>query len=371
MKKLYFFLLCLLLLQSCVEPYELKEKIDLNVININGIFSNLPEENYVSLTDVNAITNGSGKPYYTPIDNAMVTIVGSDGTIVNFKSFGPKTEYYLPTQPIIAKQGVTYQLKVVLANGIEFISKKEKLPQETTLSKVNTKLETYEDALGTRANHTLNVDFNDFEKNIDYYKWIFSIVEKKQICKTCIDNRKYRGGQCIYQYTFPLVAFYDYYCSTSCYEIRNFDPQTTFSDIYSNGKPTLGLSIGKFPFYEFSPVLVSMKQLSINYAAYSYNQTLKSVGKNTGTLADTPPVALISNVAGVDKNSSIVVGGYVYFTHISKQNLLITRENSAGIVPEKLIGRSIVQESGPFSVFDAPCYEDWTTTNKKPVDYPN
>ncbi len=379
MKKKNIILLILMcyciFIQSCVEPFNLKEQVELNVINVNGILSNIPEENYVNVSTIQALYNGS-KSLIEPIKGAIVNILGTDGTITKCNNYTSNPLFYIPENNFVPKPNISYNLEIKLPDGTEIVSKKESLPIATTLVNIADQLEIIPVGVANYAKHNLKISFTDPEEKNTYFKWIFTAWEKKQICKTCEGNTAFRAlpnpSFCRrLPFSFPVIPYYDYECGSLCFEKIEFDPLTIYSDVYTNGQQINNLTLGSFPFYEFSPVSVNVKQMSISYAAFRYNETLKNLGKNTGTLADTPPEPIIGNVYFKVIKNKAVISGYFYVTNIAQKNHLINREITKEIIPSKVLGRVPVFEPTALDVpGSAPCIESRFTTNKKPSNWP-
>ncbi len=359
------YLFFLFLLYSCVTPFEIDDEINSNIVNVNGIFSNIAEENYITLT-LNIPRDNGNKGSAAPITDATVKIIGSDGSQLRFVNSKQNREYYYPETPNTPKNNINYYLSVILENGTEIKSSIETLPQPTELEKVEEVLDTYKEGIITFGKYNLNVSFVDPPITNTNYKWIYSIIEEKQICKTCLNNREYirfpLPGSCEFIRTLPDGYFFinnlDYYCDDYCFAKLEYDPLVIYSDLYSNGGKIENLSIGSFPLFEFSPTLVKMLQMSISNRAYKYNELLQNLGKKPGTLADTPPVALIGNLNFQKAQKNTFVAGYFYVTHISSKLKLIKKKNLGNIKPLKLIGRFYFEPPFPLFSPKAPCIED-------------
>lgn len=118
--------------------------------------------------------------------------------------------------------------------------------------------------------------------------------------------------------------------------------------------------------------MIEIKQQNVSPASFQYLKTLANQSQNNGTLADSPPAALIGNLKNI-KNSSETVGGYFMVGDAVIKNIWIDRTDTKGSKPVYLIGRPAIYEpASPDGSRPplAPCIKTYTRTPLKPEGWP-
>lgn len=90
------------------------------------------------------------------------------------------------------------------------------------------------------------------------------------------------------------------------------------SDIYSNGKSIQGRLVAKIPFYQYRNALIEVQQYSISQSAFDYYNILINQSQRNGSLADTPPAALIGNVKNISDSNEPVGGIFMVSSKTTK-----------------------------------------------------
>lgn len=349
------------LLTTCVDPEEIDLRGRVDIVVVDATITNLVEPQLIRLNRSRAdpVTGRFGT---RPITKAVVQVVEDSTRIVDCVETVEGT-YRLP-DAFRAQVGHAYQLRFILSDGTPYQSAQQVMepvpPAGRSRAEFNPKSLLSNQLGGFTAGHDIFIDSQDPADQHNYYRWDWVLYERQYWCQTCqngvyavtkviphtyLNYYYFVAGSELYEdcftpppgtndYNAPSVPggewYYDYRCRTQCWQILRNVSLNVFDDLYSNGGLIAKRKVGQIPFYQHSPCLVDIRQLSLTKDAYRYYKLVADQTQNTGGLADTPPTALAGNIYNKTNSRESVVG---YFTAsaVSVSHCWIDRTDAEGI----------------------------------------
>ncbi len=364
------FLFCFLFwfCESCIEPFEKTVPAGTSILVVENITTDQLGDHYVAIKK--AVTQGISS--YDLFENgAEVQILVNGSQTLTLKE-KEKGFYYFPAN-FKAEKNTTYQLKFKLANGQQYESGLESVPNKAPVIKKVYQEFSFNDIPLTATKkvpgHNIYIDYDDAANETNYYKLTWTLWESQLYCLTCPSGtRFYVGKGCVKDGTFANV-FYDYRCDNYCWEIIPSRTININNDQINNGKSVLAKLAAQVPLYQKQPALLRIELASITLNNYQYLKLLAQQSQNNGGLADTPPAAIVGNVRNVNNSTEPIVG---YFSITSTNNALykLDRKDAGPSYFLTLLGREAQEE--PTTVDRppyTPCEESRTRTGQKPVGW--
>lgn len=315
-------------LLSCIEPYNLDVVSNRKILTIEATITDLNEEQTVA---INEFINNNNSGYNTPVKKAVVEI------IVDGKDRIPLTEkpaggiYALPAS-FKLKYGSKYKLVFTKADGTKYESTEDAVTQVPKIDKIYDELNTKSIQSGevNLPAHEIYIDTQDPADTRNNYIWTYKFWERQGICISCQDGRYFTTpaplGACRLEPRYEGQTF-DYECAGNCWDIFYSTELNVYNDIYSNGKLIKDKIAARIPFYQATGCLVEIKQQSVSEQAYRYLKLMVEQTQNTGSLADTPPAALIGNIRNINDGEESVAGFFMVAS-VYKVNYWLSRENA-------------------------------------------
>ncbi|MFN8354358.1 MAG: DUF4249 domain-containing protein [Spirosomataceae bacterium] len=338
---------CLLGLYSCIDELPLNDNSAFDVLVVEANLSDLSEQQLVRLSRSKSDAT-AGFSYDEPINDAQVELVIDNTQTLHFQALaGGK---YSLTDVFVAQSGHRYQLRFQLSNGREYESSVELMPPPCPIQKVyqqfNEQSLPPQQIKGFLAANDFYMDYDDSAAVENYYSWDWTLWERQYYC--------YAG------------PYFDLACNRECWEIIHNTTINISNDKYSNGNKVIGRRVAQIPYYQKLPCLVEIRQESISKGRYNYLKLVAEQTKNTGTLVDTPPAALIGNIRNIQNTNEPVIG-YFAVSSISKTLYWLERTENTGepiTLFRGLYGRSINLARG-----ESPCVESDIRTARKPIGW--
>ncbi|MFT4031462.1 MAG: DUF4249 domain-containing protein [Siphonobacter sp.] len=345
MVKYYFYLLLVLSLVSCIEPYDATVRHDITVLIVDGTINDQDSVQTISLK--RSIPNSS---FVTTqlVTGATMTVLVNGATTIAFTETS-SGQYTAPTG-FKGQVGNTYQLKIQTSDGQEYESTVEEMPTVPPISGIHQDFSPdaiQKDDFTKLPAHNLYVEFKDPVETRNFYQWKYTHWEKQPICATCI-NGLYQTSvsECVPLSPPPSTTFqYDYACQGNCWDIYYSTAVMIYTDLYSNGHTVTDQLVAQIPYYQRENTLVEIQQISLSTGAYRYYQLIDQQTQRTGTLADTPPAALVGNVKNLT-NPNEYVAGYFSVSSITKIRYTVDRSDAilGGYAPIGYPSHTIVLE---------------------------
>jgi hypothetical protein len=284
-------------------------------------------------------------------------------------------DYYLPTgfKPLV---NTDYKLFITTKDGKKYESSNERLTTTPKIRDLRVEFKPPEKVKGSYVNgyHQIYLDTQDERGINNNYFWSWRAWEKQVVCLTC-DLSKYRYDfrtrvwRCTSLDPFEELD-YDYPCGQPCWDIFYNSKINVLSDALGDGNEIKNRLIGEIPYLQYSGTLVEITQQCVSQAGYRYMKLLVEQGQNTGTLADTPPAALVGNIRNVN-DAREPVGGVFMISGTDTRLIWIDRKDVQGIVPPGLLGgrEANYADLGFQSLPIIPCTNGATRTNNKPIGW--
>jgi hypothetical protein len=323
---------------SCVEPINISIQTDKIILVVDGNINDTDINQKIVLKKTIPSNNYAA---FVAEKEAKVTILENNNKSILTTESDPGV-YNLP-QNFKAIIGNTYQLKITLKSGVLYQSEVETMRKTPEIKKVYSTFDKKGITRGINKlpGHNLYLDFQDLPEKGDNYFWSFKHYERQQYCKTCEESLFFRDnkpeGRCISQPNLVGIT-YDYLCETDCWDIFYNEDINVMSDIYSNGNEIKGRLVAKIPFYQRKGCVIEITQQNVSQNYFRYLKLLANQSQNNGTLVDSPPAALIGNIANVaDKFES--VGGYFSVGSSKSFKFWLERQDVIDIQEIGLLGR--------------------------------
>lgn len=363
------------IISACVEPYDLSFEVVKSIFIVDGELSDDPTSPQ-QIKLLKSVVQKDGD-FYVPVKNVKVQVTLNEKSVFDLNE-GNDGIYLKPDDLVIAP-GNRYQLKMVLPDGSEYVSETEEYKPIPPIKWVFTKLEVdgYVENGVSRPAHHVFLTTDDPPETGNNYLWTWLFYEKQPVCKTCEGgtlgiNRTTRLKECQ-----PIIGnsaeaeINDYTCEEDCWQIFKSKELLFMTDRYINGRSIEGKLLVKIPIYQSRGSLFTVRQQSVSDNAIRYYKLLADQAQNVGSLADTPPAALVGNVRNVNDPRE-AVAGFFKVSGESSYRLWIDRKDVAekGLPIRGILGRVIMPDPRPFSLL-APCLTEDSRTNKKPDGWIN
>ncbi len=372
MKKLITGVLLFGLLQACIEDFRVTFPIKESILIVEGTLTDQPIEQFVSLKTTQ--TRLDSAKFFPVLDASVeIRIDDKDGILLvdKFK----KGEYYLPIN-FKPKPKTNYKLRITTKEGKKYESSNEMLAISPKIE--NAKIIYQNDGI-LKGNvfepaHYIYIDTQD-EKGINNnYVWTWKVWERQPYCISCNlggpygFNTRTRKWEC---FVGLSEKGFDYQCDTPCWDIFYSPELNVLGDKYIDGNPIKDRLIAKVPYIQYDGALVEITQQCVSEAGYRYLRLLIEQGQNTGTLADTPPAALVGNIRNIDNSNEPVAGVFIVSGTEKKLVWLDRKDVPAGSkIPVGILGREPnTSAAGNPNLPVITCINSNSRTKAKPIGW--
>lgn len=373
-KLLLLYSLLFLGVLSCIEPFELDYRFNKRILIVDAILTD-NETKAQQIIIREAVPNKSSVTFL-PIKGAKVEVIKNGEERYLFQDLSNGI-YAMPSQLKLVEK-IPYVLEILLADGSKYVSEPESFIASFPISEVRQQLVEDGIELGSQAGYApaqyIYLDTEDKPGKGNNYVWDWKLYERQFVCQSCtngryfIDRRTGVGACRDESEPFQTETFYnDYLCQTPCWEVFYNETVNALSDTYIDGQPIKSRLVAQLPIYQAIGALLEVSQKSVSAGAFRYLKLLIEQSQNVGSLADTPPAPLISNVKNVaDPNEA--VGGYFSVASESIAYVWLDRNEirDQRIPVRGLLGRSFSPEISetPDRPPLAPCL---TSRNRTPI----
>ncbi len=383
LKKLLPIALIIYCISACVDPFNIKYKLDKSVLSIDAQLTNIGEQIIILTESQNE--EGTSSISISGVNSASVTVIVNKTQRVLFNESKLNEGYYIGPKDFVAEIGKTYQLEIIRLNGIKYLSDIQELPPyrafENSIKAIN-QIDVLEERKFTYYTqnvgfHNIYLDFEDKSGLGDNYSWTWTLYEANSVCKTCGFRERYSNypypGDCSLKTVLPEV--YDYYCDSPCWKLYYSTKINIFKDEFSDGNIVKNRLIAKIPLYQYNQgALIQIKQQLLSKAAYQYQKLILDQNDNSGGLADTPPSTFFSNITPEKPSEELIAGHFNVCFQVVKDFWIDRRPlfNRGAIAVGLLEGRfpnSEKAEPGEVPARTpplAPCLETYTSTKIRP-----
>lgn len=346
---------------ACVDPEDILLHGTNDILVVDGTITNLAEAQVIKLnwSRADRLTGRFGN---VPITKATMDVLVDSSEVIPCHETVDGS-YQLPAD-FKGQVGHAYQLRFTLSDGTRYVSSAQVMQPVAEIVKgyVQFNPKSLPPTLfdNFTAGHDIFIDAQDPANQHNFYRWDWTLYERQYWCKSCAQGvyaiHKVLPHTYLYSYYFvegsdlyedcftPPVGmidygapevpggfwYYDYQCRTQCWEVLHNYTIDVFDDIYSDGGLIARRKVAQIPFYQHSPCLVDIRQLSMTRDAYRYFKAFQDQAQNSGGLADAPPTALPGNVHNI-ANSQQPVAGYFTASAVSLSHQWIDRKDTEGI----------------------------------------
>jgi hypothetical protein len=348
--RLFFSLfICCTGIFACVDTFDVTLKAAKSYLVVDGTITDLDEPQIITISKTQEAatyessqftsTISGNKTNSTPITKAIVKVLVNNTQMISLT----ETEagnYQFP-KTFKGKVDDSYQLLFQTSEGKNYESNAETMMHVPEIKSItenfNTKgIKKYAFSEEYVPTNDISIDFDDTGNEKNFYRWKWTNWEILKICETCLRGKYYLyenesgvTGDCFKDLTLEYNNIYDYTCGDNAWDIFYSDDIKIFADTYTDGQPQKNKLIAQIPLRQSNPTLIAIRQASMTASAYRYAKLIQDEIVNTGTLADTPPAPIKSNVTNTENKEELVLG-FFSASSISEVRYMMSRKNTKG-----------------------------------------
>jgi hypothetical protein len=373
MKKLITVTAGLFILQSCIEDFSVDLPIQQTLLVVDAAITDQAKDQSVSLR-LNQPAFDANKP--KAVLDATVEILINNKDRVRLVDRKKTGDYFLPNgfKPQI---NTDYKLLIITKEGKKYESSSERLTTTPKIKDLRIEFVPPEKGNGLYipGYHYIYLDTQDEKGVNNNYYWTWRAWEKQEVCQTCdaslyrFDSRL-RVWRCIVFNPFEEKV-YDYRCDEPCWDVFYNKELNVLSDVLGEGNEIKNRLIAQVPFLQYSGALVEIVQQCVSQTGFKYMKLLIEQGQNTGTLADTPPAALIGNIKNVDDVRE-PVGGVFMISGTDVRLVWLDRKDVGKTLAPTLLGggRSPYYADSGYPLLPTNrCVNSASRTNIRPIGW--
>ncbi len=355
---LYLLTVCLIAfaLPSCVDTFKVSIDATKKYLIVEGTITDVSDQRQmVSISETDDQSRFASTQFTstivsldnkaTPLENAKVNVV--ENGEVSYALTESEPGIYLMPLGFFAQVGNTYQLKINTSSGVSYESSVETMNPVAEINNFQVKY----NEVGIKTprlyniqipTHDFYLDFDDPANEQNFYAWTWTDYEIQKICATCKqglftlnDETATSDGTCIQNTNLNGNTVFDYTCNGFCWEIFENTDLNIFSDNFTNGQSQKNKLVAQVPVFQKNSSLVAIQQKSLTPGAFRYLKLIRDQSVNNGSLADTPPAPIKSNVVNVASKDELVLG---YFTASAVKELryMLSRSDVTNVLPDRL-----------------------------------
>lgn len=301
--------LVLIVFQACIDPVEPNFQFREGLIFIEGFATSSPGASFVSISESVVEFGVEGVNF---VGGATVTLMEeSNGRQVLFEEV---RDAYFPPADFAVNPGESWLLDIRLADGTHYQSTYEDVANPVPVRQLQA---AYKPQLFYREaseryipGHEITVDLTDPAGIDNYYYYRYRVFENLDECEKCFFG-VYRDGSCRGAPPGTILEdYYDYRCTSDCWQIRYPEQISIFDDRFINGQEVRSLAVANIPLYTREDMVVEIQQLSLTPKAFDYYKVLKDLVDNNSGFNAPPPAALIGNITNQEVAEDIVFGRF-------------------------------------------------------------
>ncbi len=298
------------LFSGCVEPIEIQTETYENALVIEGTITNELSHQEILISRTYELV-GSGPSQER---NAIVQVVGNSN-VYDFREAEPGR--YVSVQRFRAEQGVAYTLEISTADGKQYSSEAEELPEDSDLASLYAQKTTYEGDTGV----AILVDVEGPETTSGYY--LFDYVETYKIVSP-------------YQINLDLKVIDGEFVEVEktreeavCYTTEASN-EVLLANTNAQEESALNASLIKFlpreSYRTAHRYSILVRQFSISAEAYSYYQTLRDFSESENLFSQNQLGLINGNVFSISDPNEPVVGMFSV-AGVSKERIFFNFED--------------------------------------------
>ena len=303
-------------LYGCIDSFELKSIGSADLLVVEGVFTDQNVSHEIRLSRTAEIDAGE----FTPEENAIVTIIGSEGLNLQFFESSPG-RYETGAVPFRGIIGSTYKLLIELADGSTYES-------DSVLMRATPAIESIV-AEFTRASEDLTLEEDaikifartgDPTGNTRFYRWEWE--DTFEINTPLASDFEWVEGSTVIRREFPTDRCWS---SDSSANILIKSTQNLEEDIVFRQLVRSIPAISEAWRVKYS---ILLRQFSLSESGFLFWEQLEKINEGQGTLFDQQPAAVVGNVRSITNPDEVVLG---YFDAVQ------VREMRAFYTPEDFL----------------------------------
>jgi hypothetical protein len=334
MKNLFLGILLMLLLTTCVDPYDPKLVGGEKYLVFEGTLTDAPSPYRFALT-FSAGYNSTESVYETRVKGAQIWVTDQEGTRTDFVDDG-KGNFDSPLG-FRGQVGRTYTLTVAY-KGHTYHSDPETLRPVPPIDMVYTSFRKIT-TRGTSYNgeFLIYLDVND-PVGENYYQWDWVHYYRPIGC--VLENKVWKP------------------CCTRCWNIvKSAGDILIATDRLVDGGRLTGQKIGAAPNDDSRPYYLRIGQQSLSLGAYQYWLAVRNLTSNVGSVFDIPPSSLVGNLREETTGGRPILRYFQVSARTEK--IMYINRFQAPLLP-------FAPTSWPFSSICEPCQESLYRTRTQP-----
>lgn len=335
----FIWLLLIPLMTTCIDRIEVDTSTEPNRLVIDGFLTDEAKVHTIRVTETIKFSNLANRP----VNNAIVTIIGSNGDEVPLTENEPG--YYETACCYAAIPGVGYKVRVRY-DGRTIESIEQELPRKVELEGINIRPDVrkvfreIDNSIVDEPGIWVSIPIQPVEQDKDYYFW--------QVVPTFIWDADLARFESIRR----------------CY-IRY---ETKFQDIFIHSerdgdyeRDLLWIPASREMRIRYA---LEINQYNIDQASYTFWNKIKKQKENVGSIFDTPPSSIQGNLYNIDNPKDIILGNFGVY-QVSQQRIFFDLSD----LPFNLVFADICERpfrGRPLECFSCLDYSGGDASNQKP-----
>ena len=284
MRRFWIYQVLILIFAGCIDRIEVDTTVEPERLIVEGFITNLPSEYKIKLSKTIRFSNERNMP----VSGAIVSILSADGDVHCFDE--TLVGSYISCFDYQVKPNITYKLRIEWEGKI-IESTEQILPEETNFSnlKYTPGERIYLRKLDSKVIHEPGVYISTLLPETSgkrYYRWRLFPTFIFEADRASFSNSE----RC---WVAPIYDFKDVYIHEDVEGEGGYDKGITF--IPTSRDMAIDYSL-------------LVEQYSISEEAYTYWNSLKKQKENIGSIFDTPPFSINSNMQNIEDPNDIVLG---------------------------------------------------------------
>lgn len=337
-------LLALIILVSCISPYDPKITQDNPKLVVDGLITNQNGPHQVRLS-YSAAYNNDESIFDRYIENATVAIQDDKGIQIQLRHI--RSGIYETAADVKGEIGRSYSVQIVLQNGFEYHSIPELLKPVPEIDTVISEYNEFSEGF-LRGQFTLFAELIDSPTTDEYYRWNWTHYRFIEYCRLIPDSR--------------TGITYTVNCCENCWEIQRCTGCINVqSDKYVNSK-RIRREIIRIPYDSKDPYFLLVEQYSLTKNAFQFWKTVSEQVNNSGGIFDKPPVTIQGNVFNTADSTEQVLG-FFGASAVATKSIHFARNT----IPKIPFGTPIIYQQ--LNVKCVSCPDSPFRTTKEPMGW--
>jgi len=293
---------CLCCLSSCVERFYPDVDVETSgLIAINAHLTDQPGMQYIEISRSVPLIYSK----FDVLSGCYVLLVREDGESREFWQNGPESYYGAELDEEFLQTGMSYHIEVISPDGEEYHSDFDKIRPAPEIDSIYYQIEKSTDTAGDSTEGIrFFIDFTYDDPAYEYIRWELTETYEyhNPVMEAWIQVSRWRT------YKIPDEdRYYVCYISHDLTDIHSMSMEDLDQGIYIK-KPfsfVTNIQNEQKLFYKYA---LEVKQLSIGPDAFFYWDELKKTSQEQGSLFDSQPAILQSNICNINDESERVLG---------------------------------------------------------------